>query len=150
MTFTPEVKREWGPGPWVDEPDRVCWVDDATGYTCLLRRHPCGFWAGDVGVPIGHPWHGRALRASGLLRVHGGLVFAGHLTGEDPDDMWWFGFDCGHNICGDLAPGQARIMEAVGVPAPEDLDSGLEYRTVEFAQAQCVALAAQLAALSAE
>lgn len=79
-----------------------------------------------------------------LFTVHGGLTFAGgshhgddpsvgvcHQPGEgEPDNVWWFGFDCAHS--GDLTEvysGQRR-----GV-----------YRTVEYVASECAELAKQLA-----
>jgi hypothetical protein len=103
-------------GPWDEEPDKKQWLDPATGLPCLIRRagslgHLCGY----AGVPPGHPLHGKHCDEVDV-RVHGGLTFArgcGH--GDEatsvchkpdpgePDDVWWFGFDCGH--CMDLSPG---------------------------------------------
>lgn len=56
-------KHLWGDGPWVQEPDRVEWVDEETGYQCLARRTKhTGTWCGYVGVPPGHPWFGKTDR----------------------------------------------------------------------------------------
>lgn len=49
----------WLPGPWLTEPDRVEWVDEATRLPCLvLRREGLGHLCGYVGVPPDHPAHG--------------------------------------------------------------------------------------------
>lgn len=79
------------------------------------------------------------------LEVHGGLTFAdgcGH--GEEdrgichkpdpgePDNVWWFGFDCAH-AC-DIAPAMSR-------------DSDDVYRDVSFVTAECESLAKQLKAM---
>jgi hypothetical protein len=45
----------FGPGPWVDEVDKVQWQDDATGLPCLVKRNHMGAWCGYVGVSKGHP-----------------------------------------------------------------------------------------------
>lgn len=31
-------------GAWEDEPDKVVWVDEATGLDCMARRGPVGAW----------------------------------------------------------------------------------------------------------
>jgi len=81
---------------------------------------------------------------SSILSVHGGLSFADkcshgaedtgicHLPGKgEPDNVWWFGFDCAHAY--DLSP---RL----------DLHCGDEtYRNVAYVEAECWRLAAQLA-----
>lgn len=48
----------WPEGPWMDEPDKVQWQDEATGLACLAVRGPLGSWCGYVGVGKAHPLHG--------------------------------------------------------------------------------------------
>lgn len=48
----------WGRGLWDHEPDKVQWVDEETGYDCLMVRNNFGAWCGYVGVPAEHPWFG--------------------------------------------------------------------------------------------
>lgn len=85
-------KSAWGEGPWQDEPDKLQWVDDATGLDCLIVRNSGGALCGYVGVPESHPWHGISeyqCTASptceedycdhgpeSAIEVHGGLTFA--------------------------------------------------------------------------
>lgn len=50
-------KARWGDGPWANEPDRVQFTDQATGYPILLRRTDhTGCWCGYVGIPKDHPY----------------------------------------------------------------------------------------------
>jgi hypothetical protein len=42
-------KRKWGPGPWMDEPDKIQYPDPETGLPCLAVRGPLGSWCGYVG-----------------------------------------------------------------------------------------------------
>lgn len=135
------VKRDgWEAGPWDDEADRVEWVDEATGYPCLIIRHQedgnlCGYTA----VPPGHPLHGVSYDGADNVPYgdYPGINYAracvtmedipapyGHLYTPDmlvchvpapgePDDVWWFGFDCGHGH--DVQPGKearTRVLEA--------------------------------------
>ena len=97
-------KSTWGRGPWQQEPDKKQWVDAATGLPCLIVRNHGGALCGYVGVPPGHPWHGKAysgpcLKAEpctetycghspeGLIAVHGGLTFSDDC--EDLSEAAW-------------------------------------------------------------
>jgi hypothetical protein len=147
-------KTTWGPGPWQEEPDRVEWRDEATGYPCLALRNVegTGAWCGYVGVPPGHPYHGKAYRDV-AVEVHGGLTYAdacqegGHichvpLSGESAD-IWWFGFDCGH--CFDLMPRLQALLRSLtpsGLPEIPKV-----YRDLDYVRGEVTALAEQLAAV---
>ncbi len=50
-------KSEWGDGPWQNEPDKMQWVDEATGLPCLIVRNRSGALCGYAGVPNTHPWY---------------------------------------------------------------------------------------------
>jgi len=54
------TKKQWGPGPWQDEPDELFWRDAATGLPCAIVRNTevSGCLCGYVGVPPGHPLFG--------------------------------------------------------------------------------------------
>lgn len=55
-----EHKDEWPPGEWHDERDLVEWTDEATGYSCLITRHPnMGHLCGYVGITKDHPLYGK-------------------------------------------------------------------------------------------
>jgi hypothetical protein len=85
-------KSTWPVGPWNAEPDKVQWVDEATGLDCLIVRNNGGALCGYVGVPEGHPWHGVDYSGctqkppcgeswcehtpGSAVEVHGGLTFA--------------------------------------------------------------------------
>lgn len=151
-SYTTVDKSEWPRGPWDHEPDKVQWVDDATGFDCLAVRHPrSGHWCGYVGVPPEHPVHGvdeSYVEVPGEYGpdVHGGLTFASLCQeGDDeargvchvplpgrPDAVWWLGFDCAHS--GDRSPGHRRHGD----------DPYEAYRTLGYVRAECSKLAAQL------
>lgn len=60
-------KKEWGPGPWQSEPDKVEWRDEKTGLPCLAVRHSeHGNWCGYVGVHKGHYAHGKGFSWSAI------------------------------------------------------------------------------------
>ena len=74
-------------------------------------------------------------RLSYFVNVHGGITYAGGgksypVAGEE----WWFGFDCAHL-------GDARMNDTFGP------DPGAVVRSLEYVEAECESLAAQLAAL---
>lgn len=100
------------------------------------------------------------------LNVHGGLTFAGgchegdpatgicHIPAPgEPDDVWWFGFDCTH--AGDLAPLMELTRKDVEyltqhIPVPPLLKQFREehpdlYRDIAYVQAEVADLAKQLA-----
>ena len=77
-------KSAWGPGPWQEEPDKRQWQDEATGLPCLIVRNNGGALCGYVGVPKGHPDHGKDYDAVDV-DVHGGLTFADTCVKLTPD-----------------------------------------------------------------
>lgn len=86
-----------------------------------------------------------------VFEVHGGLTFSGGCKETDdpsrficyvpdsgePDDVWWFGFDCAHS--GDVSPGYDRFFR----------DADAAYRTLAYVEGQVAELARQLKEVSA-
>ena len=146
-------------GEWDAEPDKVQWIDAATGFDCLIHRGPSGALCGYVGLPPGHKYHGAGYDAVEIPHperddtypdVHGGLTFADscsetpradgggicHIPAEGrPADVWWLGFDCAH--CDDFCPSYAT-ERSYGC-----------YRDLAYVKRQCADLAKQLASVSA-
>lgn len=114
-----EVYWEWSEpiyplpeGPWQQEPVKVVWVDEQTGLDCMIvRSSTWGALCGYVGIEREHPLFGLGYHEDAVdLRVHGGITFADMCMEEGPadavvchipqegrsDEIWWFGFDCGH------------------------------------------------------
>jgi hypothetical protein len=155
-TWTTMDKAAWGLGPWQDEPDKEQWPDEATGYACLIKRNRLGALCGYVGVPEGHPWHGRGYDDV-PADVHGGLTYAAscqegpeeaticHVPAPgEPEPLWWFGFDCAHYM--DLSPGMSAELADAGLPWPGDRET---YKTVTYVKAECASLAQQVAEAAA-
>lgn len=150
IEYTTIDKSGWPRGPWDDEIDKRQWVDPASGLPCMIlrARKELGHWCGYVGVPPTHPLHGKDYDSVDV-DVHGGLTFAAGCSGGDPstsichvvepgepDDAWWFGFDCAHYM--DLLPGIS-------------LSCGDEtYRDQGYVTRETERLAKQLAALAAK
>jgi hypothetical protein len=151
-------RSRWPSGPWDDEPDRVDWRDPTTGYPCFVKRGPLGAWCGYVGLPPGHSLHGSDFDDL-TVYVHGGLSYAAECEPDDPDDdrphaerichvpapgepddVWWFGFDCSHG--GDVIPMLPSTLDLASAGVPTT------YRTVDYARSSTAGLARQLAALA--
>ena len=152
----PKLDRsEWGAGDWDSEPDKVQWEDAATGLVCLARRSPGGGnWCGYVGVPSGHPWHGKSYNDDALIEVevHGGLTYSNacgdgpietsicHLPAHGSEDhLWWFGFDCHH--AWDFAP--AFMVRMRKYPGYGD---DCSYKALPYVRHECTELARQIGA----
>ena len=148
-------RTKWTPGPWDAETEDKVEFRHA-GFPCLLVRGPAGAWCGYVGVPPGHPLHGKRATYEedcpvGKLRVHGGITYeapcqaGGHIchipAPGEPDDVWWLGFDCNH--AGDVAPKYDAIDRRLG--RPTGWGTLHEYRTMEYARAETESLSEQLA-----
>lgn len=164
-------KSEWGEGPWQDEPDKVQWTDKPTGLPCLIVRNELtGSLCGYVGVEPGHPYHGKS-EDDVELDAHGyGVNFSDECSpGEteatgichvpepgQSDDVWWFGFDCGH--WRDLMPAMEATLNRLDPERQERWAQLLSnhpepswmrntYKTVKYVQRECRKLAGQLAAV---
>ncbi len=138
-------------GPWDDEPDAEKWIDEATGYTCLARRHPrLGHWCGYVAVPLDHPLYAYSLYDEfdplDTLHsaAHGGITWTGRHPdpGSDPDSkLWLIGFDCGHFM--DHKPAdQLEISDQSGINVNK------AYRDLPYVRECITSLASVLAKIS--
>lgn len=144
VNMEPTDRTGWEPGPWDNEEDRYEWRNGAL--VCLIVRNYSGALCGYVGVPPGHPWHGKSYSDLQHLecdehddecpygcdhpytgpKVHGGLTYSApcqaggsicHVPREgEPADVWWLGFDCAHS--GDLVPGMIAIRKEVQAKIP--------------------------------
>jgi hypothetical protein len=150
-------KSTWGPGPWQDEPDKEQWQDAATGLACLIKRNTFGALCGYVGVPEGHPWHGKGY-GDVPAEAHGGLTYAdscqegpeGHTICHvpapgEPEPLWWLGFDCHH--AWDIGPAMEARERERGWPSIHGLDTS--YKTIAYVKAECARLAEQAASVAA-
>jgi hypothetical protein len=144
-------RSSWPPGPWDDEPDRVDWRDEITGYPCFVKRGPTGAWCGYVGLPPGHRFHD-ADPDEVPVDVHGGLTFGAPCDEDDgptaerichvprpgePADVFWLGFDCAHY--NDVSPGM------LGLGFKYLAADRATYKPVSYARDETTALARQLA-----
>jgi len=90
------------------------------------------------------------VRIDSVFDVHGGITYSDkcqddheygrgicHLVDEgEDDDIWWFGFDCGHHL--DVLPGMlARFPEMYG-------GDERSYRDVAYVKEECARFAKQL------
>lgn len=143
-------KQLWGPGPWEKEDDRYEWTT-AAGYPGLMTRGPLGNWCGYAAVPNGHPLWGAAYDAWCNIEVHGGLTYSGPCRGHichtakpgDPDNVWWFGFDCAHAFDFMPAMGPLRADRSFGPTVPTKFPDEV-YRDYGYVREQVESLASQL------
>lgn len=147
-------KSTWGEGLWQHEPDRLEF--EHLGFPCLITRHPSfGHLCGYIAVPPGHPYHGKHYDDDAVkLYAHGSVNYSDRCFAHichvpkpgEPDNVWWFGFDCGHAM--DYSPALEARMRGVGVdPLPESsiLFGPHKYRHMVWVQDEIKALAEQLA-----
>ena len=142
-----EKLRLFGPGPWIDEPDREEFRSH--DLPCIIRRHKeLGFLCGYVAVPPGHPLHGVSYQDAYQLvrlRAHGDVNYSKpcdedvcHVPAPgEPDDVWWFGFHCGYGW--DYIPAHGPWLKR-----EPDLES---YRDINYVRVAVEMLAIQLAAV---
>ena len=137
----------------VDEPDRMQFEAPGTGLPCLIVPHRtldllCGY----VGVPNGHPWHGK--ETDGLFARAGyiDVTFTGscepaaderygicHVpTKDEPDHEWWIGLHCAH--AHDISPGLAYPPL---VADAECRDMSFVKNTITVLAEECARAAAQ-------
>ena len=156
-------------GPWSDEPDKVQWVDQATGLDCLAVRNRMGVWCGYVGITSEHPWfevgysqcieHCEGSVDNGycehtpeaLISVHGGLTFSDrchegvgdeavcHVPYPGRDGRVWW-FGFDCNHAFDLAP---SILHPKEFPILEND----VYRDLPYVREEVALLAKQLASV---
>ena len=148
-------KSEWSKGEWQDEPDKMQFVDEATGYSCLIVRNSLGCLCGYVGIMRDHSLYGVDYNDDKFnnIDVHGGLTFSDkcnqhdceskgicHVVedGED-DNVWWLGFDCAH--CKDYCPYQIFKYDKI---IPENY----MYRNIHYVKNEIKNLARQLSEMN--
>ena len=145
-------KSEWEDGAWQIEPDKIQYMDEESGFPCLIVRNMSGALCGYVGVSSTHPAFEQDYDDV-KVDVHGGLTFADHCTngndemkaichtvehGED-DNVWWLGFDCNHFQ--DLAPAMdARYKKLQLKMQPP----GYKYKDIKYVEKETKNLARQL------
>jgi len=140
----------WPAGPWDKEPDKLNWTTKA-GLPGMIVRNRLGALCGYVAVNPGHPLYEKDYEVPDV-NVHGGLTYANACQGVichvpepgQPDNVWWFGFDCGHYM--DYMPGMAASAARAGIP--DDHELGAHYRTVPYVRREVESLAKQLADMS--
>jgi hypothetical protein len=151
-------KSAWGDGPWQDEPDKVQWSDETTGYACLIVRNWSGALCGYVGVQKGHPLYERSWSdCQDFVKVHGGLTYSNHCQESQDgsrveesgichkthgdDKTWWLGFDTCH--AWDVVPGYPSE------PLLGDWGTWV-YRDIAYVRGEVASLARQLKEMEKE
>lgn len=87
------------------------------------------------------------------LSIHGGLTYGDDsLPDREPDDLWYFGFDCNHAT--DISPGMRHprelgdtvrgMFDKLEKMIGHAFDKGAVYRDKEYVVGECQSLASQL------
>lgn len=133
-------------GEWKNELHRIEFKH--VGLSCMMvRNFTFGHWCGYVGVPPGHPAHGKAY-ADLDVHIHGGITYANgcdHFICHkpdfgEPDELYWIGFDCAH--FGDVSPFYPYKMGSD--------PKLLSYKNEQFVIRETKRLAEQLAEMTAK
>lgn len=143
--------------PWYNEPDKVQWEDEATGFPCLAIRGELGAWHGYVGVDTSHPLFGithQEINKNEFI-LYGGLTFTGSSQkvkkgeedigicyisrGEEVTDIWWLGFNYAH--CWNYVP---SVDFNPLVSSDAVYFSEKYYGSIERIKIECQAFAIQL------
>ena len=159
QVFHVPARHPSGDGPWQQEPDKLAWVDAATGLPCTILRQEDGVLGGYTGVGEDHPLFGFEVDAvPGALGIspHGGLdyaamcedgpaeitichpISASHRARKRPGWSKDGGFQCNRNH--DLVPGRQVNPNDLGA------ENGRVYRDIAYVYSQTCRLARQLRA----
>lgn len=142
-----QLKKTFGPGPWMEEPDRQDFKH--AGFDCMILRNKMGCWCGYVGLPNGHSQYGKHYDDV-PVSAHVGLTYASeckghicHVVENEEDKVFWLGFDTSHG--GDLLPGMIKLRNRSDWPNfPVGIGDFEVYRDVNYAIAETKSLAEQL------
>ena len=159
-------------GPWRDEPDKLAWIDPATGLPCLMLRARNGALSGYVAVNTENPLFGfdyRAVPADLGIQPHGSLNYSAacdeeadervsvyHISeqprqrgrqprGEQERPTFieeLWWFGFACDKSYDFVPGRSQIHMSA--------ENGQTYRDEHYVFTQCANLARQLAAAGGE
>jgi len=152
-----EKLAKFGPGEWMDEPDHVEFRH--AGFVCLIHRNGSGALCGYVGVPPGHPWHGKSdsdvHSMCDEINVNGGLTYANECSPPlchvpepgEPEHLWWLGFDCGH--CNDVSPSMVKWERDRGRERSSS-SMGETYKTISYVRFDTKGLAELAASVVAD
>lgn len=69
------------------------------GYRCIVLVNAMCLRCGYVGVPKSHPDYKKSYeQIESKYYAHGGITYSDFINriGLQTDDLWYFGFDCGH------------------------------------------------------
>ena len=117
---------------------------DYKGYPCVVMFQPMGFRTGYVGVPKDSILYGRnSTVLNTILECHGGVTYTERrLFGQDDEDTWWIGFDCGHAWDGYDADMTWKYFRK-DISDMKRLYDG-EARTKEYVENECRSLVEQI------
>ena len=124
------------------------------GYKCACVFNAGGFRCGYVAVDNTHPYYKKNYTDGGPdnIMCHWGLTYSGngsHFCAEN-DELWWFGFDCGHFEDGvdyETAKKYSIISDKeylIGREFSVALNEESSIKTQEFVEENCKMIVEQL------
>jgi hypothetical protein len=123
------------------------------GFQCVVLFMPLGFRNGYVGLPKGNEYYGKDYNDI-PVDCHCGLTYADNrLFGQDDENTWWIGFDCGHCCDGvdlDKLHEYYKYNEEVMKTAEfmrgyhELCNEENDFRTLEYVKENCESIVNQL------
>lgn len=124
------------------------------GFPCVVLFMPFGYRCGYVGIPEDNPWY-KLKRDIEKIYCHGGITYQGNrLHGQEDENVWWIGFDCGHCFDGADAERakelykdnenlikQIKIMEQTGW---FEILKEFPMRSLKYCEEQCKVIVEQI------
>lgn len=132
-------------------------IFDYCGYKCVCAFNANGYRCGYVAVDNSHPYFQKEYNEDGPNEImcHFGLTYSGY-RGHfyTNDDLWWFGFNCGHILDRtdfDTAREYGLVNDVeyqIGKEMQEVLNKceGATVKDVEFVKENCKMIVEQLIA----
>lgn len=131
------------------------------GYKCACVFNAGGYRCGYVAIDESHPYYKKDYSDEGPNEImcHWGLTYSGygkHFC-EDNDNLWWFGFDCGHYCDGTdyetakkygiITDTEYLIGKEFSAELSDSLDENIFVKTQEFVEENCKMVVEQLIAV---
>lgn len=124
------------------------------GFPCVVLFMPGGYRCGYVGISKGNPWY-KSKRDTEKISCHGGITYQDScLHGQEYENVWWIGFDCGHCFDGADAEKakelykddknvlkQIEIMDQIGW---FEILKEFPVRSLEYCEGQCKGIVDQI------
>lgn len=123
------------------------------GYPCVVSFQPLAFRTGYVRLPKISKYYGKDYNDI-PIRCHGGLTYGrSYLFGQDDEETWWIGFDCGHYGDGyDVEQAKEYYQNDEEVSNQLDkmgtihsvTNAWFSFRTLDYVESECMSIVDQI------